>query len=121
MQGAVLASVAVSPGTSTERVVPVYDRLFIGRECGSIDDDHRLIVRDDTVSRHHLEIRLDVDQDQAFVIDVSTNGTRLNGVRIERATPVRVQPGDRIKVGAPSSSSGPSASSPTTARTSAGR
>jgi adenylate cyclase len=99
MQGAVLATVAVSPGTSTERVVPVHDRLFIGRECGSIDEDHRLIVRDDTVSRHHLEIRLDVDQDQAFVIDVSTNGTRLNGVRIERAMPVRVQPGDRIKVG----------------------
>lgn len=99
MQGGMLACVVVEPGTTTERVVPIRDRLFIGRECAAIDEDHRLVLRDDTVSRHHLEIRLDVDQDQAFVIDISTNGTRVNGIRMERAVPVQVFPGDRLQVG----------------------
>jgi len=94
-----LACVVLGPGTSSERVVPITDRLFVGRECPGIDEDHRLILRDDTVSRHHLEIRLDLEQDQAFVVDTSTNGTRVNGIRMERAMPVQLFPGDRLQVG----------------------
>jgi adenylate cyclase len=44
-------------------------------------------------------LRLDLELDQAWVTDHSTNGTRLNGKRIERSVPVRIKPGDRIRLG----------------------
>jgi adenylate cyclase len=47
----------------------------------------------------HLELRLDFGLDQAWLTDLSTNGTRLNGQRIERSIPVRIKPGDRIRLG----------------------
>ena len=93
------AVIVVEPGTPAERTVPVTDRLFVGRECVGIDDAHRLVVADDTVSRQHLEIRLDLGEDRAVVLDMSTNGTRVNGVRIERAVPIPIRPGDRLQVG----------------------
>lgn len=93
------AVIVVDPGTAAERTVPVSERLFVGRECAGIDDGHRLVVSDDTVSRQHLEIRLDLEDDRAVVLDMSTNGTRVNGVRIERAVPIPIRPGDRLQVG----------------------
>ena len=81
------------------RTVQIYDQLFVGRECAGITDRRRLVIDDMEVSRNHLEIRLDPDSDQAFVIDSSTNGTLLNGVRLERAVPVTVKPGDEIRIG----------------------
>lgn len=86
-------------GEPDEHPIPVYDRLFIGRECAGVDEAHRFLIDDERISRTHLELRLDPDQDQAWVIDRSTNGTRVNGSRIERTTPVQVRHGDRISVG----------------------
>jgi adenylate cyclase len=97
---AAAAVIAVEPGTPQERSVPVVERLFVGRECAGIDEAHRLVLSDDTVSRQHLEIRLDLAEDRAVVLDMSTNGTRVNGVRIERAVPIPIRPGDRLQVGA---------------------
>lgn len=94
-----IAVVVVLPGTADERTVPVRDRLFVGRQLLGIDDEHRLLLDDETVSRDHLEIRIDADHDEAIVVDRSTNGTRLNGARIERAEPVPLRPGDRLTVG----------------------
>jgi class 3 adenylate cyclase len=74
-------------------------RLCIGRQCSGFDPDQRVLVDEESVSRVHAEIRLDVDQDQAYVVDLSTNGTRLNGRRIEPGTPVPLMPGDQISVG----------------------
>ncbi len=91
--------IVVQPGTPGERTVPLSERLFVGRECAGIDDAHRLVLSDDTVSRQHLEIRLDHDEDRAVVLDMSTNGTRVNGTRIERAVPIPIRPGDRLQVG----------------------
>jgi class 3 adenylate cyclase len=42
---------------------------------------------------------LDSERDLAFLTDTSTNGTRLNNNRIERAVATRLRPGDRIRVG----------------------
>ncbi|MFN2519316.1 MAG: FHA domain-containing protein [Jatrophihabitantaceae bacterium] len=86
-------------GGAGEHPIPIYDRLFIGRECAGLDEAHRFLIDDEAVSRNHLELRLDPDQNQAWVIDRSTNGTRVNGGRIERSIPVRIRPGDRIRVG----------------------
>ena len=93
------AVVVVEPGTEREQTIPVFDRLVVGRECAGIDEHQRLLVVDDTVSRHHCEIRLDLAEDRAVLVDLSTNGTRLNGVRVERAVPIPLRPGDQMLVG----------------------
>jgi class 3 adenylate cyclase len=93
------AALVVGPGTAAEQAAPIRDHLIVGRECAGVDDDHRLVLDDNLVSRRHLEIWLDLDHDRASVIDVSTNGTRLNGIRLERAVPTALRPGDQIRVG----------------------
>lgn len=82
-----------------EHSVPIFDQLFVGRECAGISEKRRVVIPDPEISRSHLEIRLDGATDQAFVIDTSTNGTLLNGVRLERAVPLQIKPGDEIRVG----------------------
>lgn len=89
----------IAPDQPGERSVPVYDRLAVGRECSGIDEEHRLLIDDPVISRTHLELRLDLDSDQAWLTDHSTNGTRVNGQRIERSVPVRIMPGDRVRLG----------------------
>jgi adenylate cyclase len=89
----------IAPDVAGERSIPVYDRLVVGRECAGVDEPHRLIIDDPAISRTHLELRLDFDRDQAWLTDLSTNGTRVNGQRIERSVPVRLMPGDRVRVG----------------------
>jgi adenylate cyclase len=97
--GLIPAVVVVAPDREDERAVPVRDRLFVGRECAGVDDGHRLLIHDPTISRTHLEVRLDFERDQAWLTDHSTNGTRLNGRRIERFVPVRIRSGDRVLLG----------------------
>jgi adenylate cyclase len=97
---AVPATLVLEPDRAGQRSVPVYDWLVVGRECAGIDERHRLLIDDRAVSRTHLELRLDFESDQAWLTDHSTNGTRLNGHRIGRSVPVRIKPGDRIRLGA---------------------
>ncbi len=82
-----------------EQNVPIFDQLFIGRDCAGIAENRRLVIRNPGVSRNHLEIRLDTATDQAFIIDTSTNGTSLNGVRLERAVLAPIRPNDQIRIG----------------------
>jgi adenylate cyclase len=93
------AVLVLAPDLDEERSVPVYDRLVVGRECAGVDERQRLLIDDPAVSRVHLELRLDLDLDQAWLTDHSTNGTRLNGQRMERSVPVRIKPGDRVRLG----------------------
>lgn len=81
------------------RSVPIFDQLFVGRECAGISASRRLVISDPEISRTHLEIRLDPAADQAFVIDTSSNGTLLNGVGLERAVALLIRPGDEIRIG----------------------
>jgi adenylate cyclase len=80
-------------------IVPIFDQLFVGRVCAGIAEHRRLVIDDPGVSRNHLEIRLDTGTDRAFVIDTSTNGTLLNGERLERAVLVPIKPNDQIRMG----------------------
>ena len=96
---AIPATLVLAPDRVEERSTPVYDWLVVGRECGGVDERHRLLVDDPAVSRTHLELRLDLELDQAWLTDHSTNGTRLNGHRIERSVAVRIKPGDRVRLG----------------------
>ncbi len=99
MSTGALAYLVARPGRDDERSVPIRDHLFLGRECTGIDDDHRFLIDDESVSRAHAEVHLDTGQDQAWLVDRSTNGTWLNGARVERSEPVRIMPGDRVQVG----------------------
>lgn len=94
-----LASLVVEAGTTSERIVPIFDRLVVGRECTGVDESRRVVIDDEQVSRHHFEIRLDIEHDRAAVVDLSTNGTRVNGVRVERGVAVPIRAGDRLSAG----------------------
>ena len=93
-----LAYLVMGDGGAEHRV-PIFDQLFIGRECAGIAESRRLVIDDPEMSRTHLEIRLDGAADQAFVIDTSSNGTLLNCVRLERAVLLPIRPGDEIRIG----------------------
>ena len=93
------ATLVLAPDRAGERSTPVHDWLVVGRECAGVDERHRMLIDDPAVSRTHLELRLDLELDQAWLTDHSTNGTRLNGHRIERSVPVRIKPGDRVRLG----------------------
>ena len=93
------AFLEVESGPAAMDAAPIYDRLVIGRECAGVDARRCLLIDDPQVSRHHLEIRLDHENNRATVMDMSTNGTRINGVRIERAVTVPIRAGDRLSVG----------------------
>jgi adenylate cyclase len=82
-----------------ETSVPIFDQLFVGRQCAGIEEQRRLVIPDRNISRNHLEIRLDVTTDRAYLIDTSTNGTLLNGMPLERAVQLALKPGDRISIG----------------------
>jgi class 3 adenylate cyclase len=92
--------VVVDPGSAGESRISLVDRLFVGRECAGVDDAHRILLSGDpAVSRNHLEIRIDPELSRAAVVDTSSNGVRVNGVRIERAVGVLLNSGDQIQVG----------------------
>lgn len=88
----------VYPGSAAERAVPVPGRLFVGRECAGIDPRQRLILDDPSISRDHLELRCGRGG-ITWLVDHSTNGTWVNGRRVERGEPVALDDGDRIEVG----------------------
>jgi adenylate cyclase len=93
------AFLVVDADTDSERAVPIVDRIYVGREWRGIDDDHRLLIDDPSVSREHVEIVLDTDRDHASIIDRSTNGTRVNGIRIGRGVAAPLKAGDVVTVG----------------------
>jgi adenylate cyclase len=92
--------VTVDPEGPDKTVKPLIERLFVGRECIGVDDQHKILLQGDpAISRNHFEIRIDPETSHAVVVDTSSNGVRLNGVRIERAAPVPLSDGDEIQVG----------------------
>ena len=95
---AIPARLILNPGTSDAKEVAIRDLLFIGRECAGMPEHQRLVIDDPGVSRNHLEIRVR-ERGLAYVIDTSSNGTRVNGIRIERAVPTTLRSGDRLTVG----------------------
>src|SRR5580658_7131112 len=97
--GAIPALLVIAPDLAEEQSTPLYDWVVVGRECAGVEERHRLLIEDPAISRTHLEVRLDLAGDQAWLTDHSTNGTRLNGKRIERSIPVRIKPGDRVRLG----------------------
>lgn len=95
----ITVSVLATVGGTT-RLVPVVDRLVIGRECDGVDDGQRVLLDDPSVSRTHVELRVDAASGRAFAIDASSNGTLRNGERLPTGEAVALAHGDRLSVGA---------------------
>lgn len=92
--------VVLDPEDPGSTVTPLVDRIFVGRECAGVEDSRRIVLGDDlAISRNHLEIRVDQSLSRAVVVDTSSNGTRINGIRIERSVSVPLAGGDKIQVG----------------------
>lgn len=92
--------VVLDPGGPKEATYALTDRIFVGRECAGVDDSRRILLGDDlAISRNHLEFRFDPELSRVVVVDTSSNGTRVNGLRIERSVGVALSAGDRIQVG----------------------
>ena len=96
---AALAYLVVANHGGEQTMVPIYDQLFVGKDCSGIDQERRLVIHAPGISRTHLEIRLDAGAGRAFVIDTSTNGTSLNGMRLARAVLTPIRHRDEIRIG----------------------
>lgn len=72
-------------------VIPIHNKLTIGRR-----EDNILVLHDQYVSGYHSEIF--VKNDNYFIRDLnSTNGTLLNGKRIEKTINLKID--DEISIG----------------------
>ena len=72
-------------------------KIFIGRFCRGIDNDHRIIIRNPTVSRDHAVVRL--TSYGVKITDLSKNGTWVNNVRMAAGASRKLLDGDVISVG----------------------
>lgn len=90
--------VGVQTGVSYREVRTRSRVVLVGRGAGydmapQVDLDH-----DESVSRRHAEIRK--TQAGYVIVDLrSTNGTWVNGERIEPGKPMALKDGDRVTVG----------------------
>ncbi len=88
----------VSEGGSAPRVVPIIGRLFVGRKNAGASASSHLLLDDPAVSRDHFELRVD-QADGVVLLDRSTNGTRVNGRKVEPEEPLPLTDGDFLEVG----------------------
>jgi len=88
--------IIVSSGTEQGRIISLaqYKSILVGR-----DKECELRVYDPSCSRKHVEIFVD-DNQRVFLKDLgSTNGSKLNGKRLEKESAIEIKDGDRIQLG----------------------
>jgi class 3 adenylate cyclase len=88
----------LSEGDRPTRVVPIIGRLFVGRTSAGANGSPHLQLDDPAISRDHFELRVD-PTDGVVLLDRSTNGTRVNGRRVQRDEPLSLTDGDFVEVG----------------------
>jgi class 3 adenylate cyclase len=96
---ALLVRATKAASAEATRVAVRGRRIDIGRTCQGVDEEHRLLLDGERVSRSHCHILLQYETARAVLIDTSTNGTRVNGAFVERSAPVPLQSGDRLSIG----------------------
>ena len=90
--------VVLTEADQADRVVPIVDRLLVGRKSGGVESSQRLLLDDPAISREHLELRLDAPHG-VVLVDQSTNGTRVNGRQVPRGESLVLRDGDLIEAG----------------------
>jgi pSer/pThr/pTyr-binding forkhead associated (FHA) protein len=90
-----MATIVVTAGPSEGQSFPLEtSRLVsVGR-----DDQCSIQLLDEQISRRHLQIRFDPDEDQHYAVDMrSANGVYVNGGRVTEDRPL--EEGDIILIG----------------------
>ena len=90
-----MASLLIGTSDQEERYFPLESHrlVMIGR-----DDECTVQVLDDQVSRRHLQIRFEPDEDKHYAADFrSANGVFINGDRLVEDKPLA--DGDSIQIG----------------------
>ena len=90
-----MASLLINSGQEDERYFPLesHKLIIVGR-----DDECTVQVLDDQVSRKHLQIRLDSDEEKHYAADYrSANGVFINDNRI--VDEKQLTDGDSIRIG----------------------
>jgi len=88
----------LSEGDRPTRVVPIIGRLFVGRASAGASASPHLLLDDPAISRAHFELHVD-PADGVVLVDRSTNGTRVNGRRVQREESLSLTDGDFVEVG----------------------
>ena len=84
----------VVAGNAAGTVIEVEDELVIGRQSEGVGS----LAEDIEISRRHARIARDLDGRYVIEDLGSTNGTHINGRAVE--SPVTLEAGDRVEVGA---------------------
>ena len=90
-----MATIVVTAGPSEGRSFPLEESrlVSVGR-----DDQCSIQLLDEQVSRRHLQIRFDCDEDRHYAVDMrSANGVFVNGGRLTEDRPL--EEGDIILIG----------------------
>jgi pSer/pThr/pTyr-binding forkhead associated (FHA) protein len=88
----ILLSIRAKSDSSTREVKAAIDNgLVVGRGA-----EHGVVLDGPDLSREHLVITADATD--LFIADLSSNGTWLNGTRLQRSAKARIQAGDLIEI-----------------------
>ena len=91
----VLAHLAVTTADGHMTVFPLRGKTVIGRHAGC-----DIFVEDTRASRQHCTIELGPELESFTIVDNnSTNGTRLNGQRLQPGIPMTLADGDTLTIG----------------------
>ena len=72
--------------------LPANSKVVVGKNS----DKANLVINDSRVSNVHCSIQYNAENNTYIVTDLSTNGTFLNGTKLQKSVPVTCQAGSRI-------------------------
>lgn len=82
--------------------LPVESAMNIGRSCRNKHDLELPVSWVQFSARHAVLTKTTTDQGVSIMLtDTSTNGSYVNGARVTKGRPVRIQPGDVIRLSVP--------------------
>ena len=91
------AYLVVNDGSS-ERRVPIFDQLFVGRECAGISKARRLVIDDPEISRTTSRSGWTPPPIRLSSSTPAATAHRSTGRRLERAVSLPIKPGDEIRI-----------------------
>lgn len=93
-QAAVMGKVQCVRGSAKGQgfQLPANSKVVIGKNPGKAN----LVINDSRVSNVHCSIQYNAENNTYIVTDLSTNGTFLNGTKLQKSVPVTCQAGSRI-------------------------
>ncbi len=89
-------SIEWTDDNNTVQTLAVMDQIFIGRALKGIDETRGIIIKNPAVSREHATISY--RGAVLEIMDISTNGTWVNNVRMAPGSRITLKDGDVVKI-----------------------